>query len=170
MIFILLFTMVFAATLVVPKLYLNHRLSYTDVPIIINSSANDSTRPSDYFNLPDEYTYLSNSSNSLCTKGTNSLYLCPASIRSAPWKLEDLRREVRFRDPYGKCITVGSHKLDDDSYSVSLEVCSEVDDAQVFILYNDHGNNVPSNISSANVMAVSNEEKDEFKQKYFKYK
>jgi len=165
----LLFATALGATLIVPKLHLNHRLSYTDAPIIVNSSVNENTRPDDYFDLPDEFTYLTNTALSLCSKGTQ-LYLCPGSIKSAPWKLEDIRREARFRDPYGNCLTVGPHNLKDDSYGVILKECAEDDEGQIFIMHNDHGSNITSEISFKNVRAVTEEEKTDFKQRNFKYR
>lgn len=167
---LILFATVFGATLIVPKLHLNHRLSYTNAPIIVNSSVNENTRPDDYFDLPDEFTYLTNSAFSLCTKGANQLYLCPGSSKAAVWKIEDLRREARFRDPYGNCITVGPHNLKDDRYEVILKECGDNDDTQTFIMYNDHGNNITSEISEKNIRTASEEEKTDFKQRYFKYR
>lgn len=157
-------------TLIVPKNHLNHRLTYSDGPKIINSSVNEATRVDDYFFLSDHLTYLKNSENSLCLKNNTELYVCPVSEKSVVWKIQDQRREVKFKDAYGECITVGKHNIRDDSYDVEIKTCSDNNDDQIFILSKEHGNGIFPVINGKNVNDISESEKELFKGKHFKYK
>lgn len=171
MVLFLFFTAVLCSTLIIPKAHLNHRLAYyKDEPRFINSSVNENTRVDDYFDFPDSFSYLSNSEHSLCRKSNNKLHVCLKSINSMAFKLEDKRREVKFRDPYGDCLTVGMHNLKDDSYSVELKECSETNPNQVFILFNDHGDVNTLEITRKNINSVSEDEKNEFRTRNIKFK
>lgn len=157
------------STLIIPKLHLNHRLSYRNGPVIINSSANEETRVDDYFKFAEDFTYLSNSESSLCAQSNETLYVCPRSIKSMVWKIENLRREVKFRDPYGECITVGKYDLTNDSYGIEMKECNESNDNQIFILFGDHGYNGVAEISKKNAHWVSEEEKDHFRKESLRF-
>lgn len=163
-------SIVFAHTIIVPKRHLNHRLTYTDGPKIINSSIYENTRIDDYFNFADEYTYLTNSDVSLCAKVNNDLYTCPKSSKSTAWKIDSIKNEVRFRNAYGDCLTVGKHDTDNDSYGVELKDCSKVDEDQIFILFKDHGKGSMAEINSENIHLANEDEKNRFKNQYMKYK
>lgn len=160
----------YSETVIAPKRHLNHRLTYIDGPKIINSSVHENTRIDDYFTFPDEFTYLTNSDISLCVKPNNDLYTCPKSSKSTAWKIDNVRREVRFRDAYGDCLTVGKYDVADDSYTVELKDCSTTDDDQIFILFKDHGKGFASEINSENVQSASEDEKKDFRNQYMKYK
>ncbi|ELA42488.1 uncharacterized protein VICG_00587 [Vittaforma corneae ATCC 50505] len=167
----LFFITALCSTLIIPKAHLNHRLSYhKNGAKFINSSVNENTRVDDYFDFPDSFSYLSSSEYSLCRNSNNKLYICPKSIKSMAWKLEDIRREVRFRDPYGDCLTVGMHNLKDDSYNVELKECSEKNQNQIFILFSDHGNIKTSEITRKNINSVPENEKNDFRMKNIKFK
>jgi hypothetical protein len=157
-------------TVIAPKRHLNHRLTYVDGPKIINSSVHENTRIDDYFIFADEFTYLTNSDLSLCVKPNNELYTCPKSTKSTAWKIDNVRREARFRDAYGDCLTVGKYDVANDSYTVELKDCSEADEDQVFILFKDHGKGFASEITSENINSVDEAEKRDFRNQYSPYK
>lgn len=82
MIFVSIFIFVNSITalaLIIPKNHLNNRLSYSNGPKIINSSLNEETLKKNYFNLPDEFTYLVNGGNALCSKNGVDLIACSKS-------------------------------------------------------------------------------------------
>ena len=168
--FILLLSLVFCETVIAPKRHLNHRLTYIDGPKIINSSVHENTRIDDYFILADEFTYLTNNDTSLCVKPNNDLYTCPKSSKSTAWKIDNVRREVRFKDAYGDCLTVGSYDVADDSYRVELKDCNDVDEDQIFILFKDHGKGFASEITNQNINSAQEEDKKKFRNQYMKYK
>ncbi len=142
MLLLLLFTTVFCTTLIIPRTHLNHRLSYGREPRIVNNAITDILNIKDYFEMPEELVYLSNSEYSMCNNKTNnSLYKCLKSIKSMVWKIENLRREVRFRDPRGKCLSVGQYDPSDDSYGVELRECNKEDEDQIFILHGEYDEN-----------------------------
>lgn len=167
---VLTLSTVLAETIISPKRHLNHRLTYIDGPKIINSSVHENTRVDDYFTFPDEFTYLTNSETSLCVKPNNDLYTCPKSTKSTAWKIDNLRQEVRFRDAYGDCITVGKYDVGDDSYTVELKDCSVTDEDQIFILFKDHGKGFASEITAENIFSANKDEKNDFRNQYMKYK
>lgn len=167
-IFIIL-TAIHCLSLIIPKTHINHRLTYKNGPEIINSAITDNERGKDYFELPDEYTYLNNSDSSMCYKESLGLYTCPKSIGSKVWKFDYIYRETRFRDPYGMCLTVDIHHKDDDSYSLNLKECKEEDENQIFILSKEHGN-IRSKVTGKSIISLSKEEKEDFENRNRKFK
>lgn len=166
----LFITAVFCNTLIIPKNHLNHRFTYSDGPKMINSSVNENTRIDDYFSFSDQLTYLKNSESSLCLRNNSELYVCPFSEKSLVWKIQDLRREVKFKNAYGECITVIKHNLRDDSYDVGIKTCSDNNNDQIFILSKEHGNGIFPVINGKNLKDITETEKEAFKDKYFMYK
>jgi hypothetical protein len=151
-----------ALTLIVPKNHLNHRLTYEKGIKFINSSVNDSTRINDYFNLPDEFTFLTNNDESVCKTPSGKIERCPKSLDAIVWKVDNIKRQVRFRDALGDCLTVGKHDRAYDTYEAFTKECEEDNEDQIFILSQDHGDAFSSEINQKN----SNFKTDDEKKKY----
>ncbi|KAM0681228.1 hypothetical protein GINT2_000426 [Glugoides intestinalis] len=123
-------------TLIVPLTQLNHRLTLHDTPKIINSALKGSNISIDYFNFPAVVTYITSSDKSICYRN-GQFYTCPKSTKAKVWKLEDVEREVRFRDSHGNCLTLGKYNSQDDSFDVDLLECLYSNKKQIFILFKD---------------------------------
>lgn len=107
-----------ALTLIIPKNHLNHRLSYANGLTIVNSAVHEQERAHDYFNLPEEFTYLEKEGKVLCLGSNEVLNLCQRSENPVMWKIINVSREVRFKSAYNNCLTVGKYSVSNDSFSV----------------------------------------------------
>lgn len=136
---ILLVNIIRGLSLIVPMNHLNHRLTYNNGIKFINSSVNDVTRVDDYFNFPDQYTFLSNQDKSLCKKDGGEIFICPKSDSSVVWKIDTEKRFARFRDAEGNCLTLGKHDKAFDTYEAMLKECVKDDQNQIFHISLDHG-------------------------------
>lgn len=156
-----------ALTIVVPKAHKNHRLTFRSGPRIINSSVNENTRVDDYFKINEDFTHLTNvnGNDTLCQREDKELYACNKSPESIMFKIQDVTREVQFKDANGDCLTVGKYKRMDDSYEVVLEQCDADNINQIFILNKDHGPVSFSTIDRTNVTSVTENEVEEFRNK-----
>lgn len=125
-------------TLVVPKTHLNHRLAYTNRPIIINSAVYKILNKNSLFNFSDQFTRLVSSGKSICNKSDGALEACSNTSNPITWKIITSRQEVQFKDAYGDCLTVGKYNHEDDSFEVKKERCVSYNMNQIFVLDHDH--------------------------------
>lgn len=165
---IIFFNKLKALSLIVPMEHLNHRLTYKNGIKVINSSVNDATRVDDYFNFPDEFTFLTNNDESVCKTNTNGIQKCPKSLDSIVWKIDNVKRFVRFRNAEGGCLTLANHNRGYDTYEVIVKECDTKDNNQVFILSNDHGN-FNADVNQFNAGKKTDDEKEKIKENDFKY-
>lgn len=167
---ILLFIVsVISMTLIVPNNHLNHRLTYKSGPKFINSSVNDNSRINDYFNFPDEFTFLSNNDESLCLVGNNQIEVCKKSNYSMVWKVENIKRHVRIRNANGDCLTLGEYNKPYDTYELIMQECKGDSNDQVFILSQDHGDVLGSEVNQGNANTFDHREKNKIINKGYEF-
>lgn len=156
---------VLAVTLVIPKNYPNHRLTYTNGPRIINSALNENTRMEDYFAIPDQITNLPNRAKTMCAFAGRGIYSCSRhDSREILFAVKDSVREVRFEDINGNCLTAGPYDEFDDSYEVILTPCKSTNSMQIFILNRDHGHDGRRTIDRLNIASIPAKELRNFRQ------
>lgn len=130
-----------AQTIIIPAKHLNHRMTFSDGPLIINSSVNENTRINDYFTMDDQITYLLNNNTVLChSKSGDELSTCNrSSSNRVPWKIKDSVRKVQFENEAGNCLTAGEYTTSNDTFKAVEMPCDKNNPEQWFILNSDHG-------------------------------